>query len=156
MDPLLNHTSLLIRFNNLGGKRVIDPPTIFSVEKRIPFLDITLLNLSEPDLTKWWKVLWHFNYFTWWVLFQELVNVRIYIVFFFFFFKLMLCEELFLLGTDLLTNTCFCSVFTEQNILIRYSFCAGGRTEKDQLMLSEVLTAKINFLKQMQRYEKDS
>lgn len=51
----------------------------------------------------------------------------------FFVFKWMSCErssELFLIGTDLLTNTCFCSVFTEQNILIRYSFCVGGRTEK--------------------------
>lgn len=25
-----------------------------------------------------WDIAWHFNYFTRWVLFQELVNVRIY------------------------------------------------------------------------------
>lgn len=31
-----------------------------------------------------WDMLWHFNYFTWWFLFQELVNVRIYIKRFFF------------------------------------------------------------------------
>lgn len=32
-----------------------------------------------------WDMVWHFNYFTRWVLFQELVNVRIYIKWFFFF-----------------------------------------------------------------------
>lgn len=42
------------------------------------------------------------------------------------------------------------------NISITYSFCIGGRTEKDKLTLSEVLTAIHDFLKQMQCYEKDS
>lgn len=70
-----------------------------------------------------WDMVWHFNYFTRWVPFQELVNVRIYIKWFFFFFPLdfeLRSSRLFLIGTVvlMLANTCFCSVFTEQNITV--------------------------------------
>lgn len=66
-------------------------------------------------------------------------------------FKLRLRErssELFLIGTVVLrlANTCICSVFTEENTPMKYSFCVGDGAEREELKMSEDLTAFLDCI----------